>query len=73
MYLHKNIQSKISRVRQGVITATQQAEVGGLQSEVHLDKSERPYLKNKLKAKGVGGGPQVVESYRIDVTLISLT
>jgi hypothetical protein len=37
-----------------VITATLEAEIGGSQSEATLDKSLRPYLKNKLRAKGLG-------------------
>jgi hypothetical protein len=39
-----------------VIPSTQEAEVGRLQFEVILDKSVRPYLKSKLKAKGLGPG-----------------
>jgi hypothetical protein len=37
-----------------VIPAAQEEEVGGLQSEASQCKSARPYLKNKLKEKGVG-------------------
>jgi hypothetical protein len=37
-----------------VISATQEVEVGGLQSEAHPGKSTRFYLKNKLKQKGWG-------------------
>jgi hypothetical protein len=38
------------------ILATQGAEVGRLWSEPNLGKSERPYLKNKLKNKKTGDG-----------------
>jgi hypothetical protein len=34
-----------------VVPATQEGEVGGSSSEAILDKSVRPYLKNKLKQK----------------------
>jgi hypothetical protein len=35
--------------------ATQEAEVGGSWSKARTSKSMRPYLKNKLKAKGLRG------------------
>jgi hypothetical protein len=35
------------------IPATWEVEVGGLRSEAGPDKSMRPYLKNKLGAKGL--------------------
>jgi hypothetical protein len=38
-----------------VIPATKEAEVGESRSEVNLSKvSRRLYLKNKIKAKGLG-------------------
>jgi hypothetical protein len=37
-----------------VIPATWEVEVGGWLFEAGSDKSSRPYLKNKLKAKGLG-------------------
>jgi hypothetical protein len=37
-----------------VIPDTREAEVGGSQSESGPGKSVRPYLINKLKAKGLG-------------------
>jgi hypothetical protein len=37
-----------------VILATQEAEVGELQSKASSDKSRRHYLKNKLKSKRTG-------------------
>jgi hypothetical protein len=37
-----------------VILATQEVKVGGSGSEASLGKSVKPYLKNKLKAKGLG-------------------
>jgi hypothetical protein len=39
-----------------VIPATQEAVVEGWQSRPYLCKRARPYLKNKLKAKGLGYG-----------------
>jgi hypothetical protein len=38
-----------------IISATQEAEVGGPQSEAGLGKSTRSYLKNKLKKAEVLG------------------
>jgi hypothetical protein len=37
-----------------VIPSTQEVKVGRSQSNIILSKSMRPYLKNKLKAKGIG-------------------
>jgi hypothetical protein len=37
-----------------IIPALREVEVGGSQSEASLSKSLRPYLKNKLRAKGLG-------------------
>jgi hypothetical protein len=37
-----------------VIPATWREEVGGSPSEAFLGKCVRPYLKNKLKPKGLG-------------------
>jgi hypothetical protein len=37
-----------------VIPAIQKVEVGELQSNAGPGKNRRPYLKNKLKAKGLG-------------------
>jgi hypothetical protein len=37
-----------------VVSVTWEAKVGGSLSEVSYGKHARPYLKNKLKAKGLG-------------------
>jgi hypothetical protein len=37
-----------------IIPATWEEEVGGSWSEASLGKWKRPYLKKKLKAKGLG-------------------
>jgi hypothetical protein len=37
-----------------IIPATWKTDVGGSQPYASLGKSARPYLKNKLKAKGLG-------------------
>jgi hypothetical protein len=37
-----------------IISPTWEVEIGGSQSESGLDKSGRSYVKNKLKAKGLG-------------------
>jgi hypothetical protein len=37
-----------------IFPVTQEAEVGESQSEASLGKSMRPYLENKIKAKGLG-------------------
>jgi hypothetical protein len=39
-----------------VIPATQEAEMGGSWSEAAQTKSRKPYLKTKLKVKGLGEG-----------------
>jgi hypothetical protein len=41
-----------------VILVTQEIEIGCPKSEAGLDKSKRPYLKNKLKATELGAGVQ---------------
>jgi hypothetical protein len=41
-----------------LIPAAWEAEMGGSQSEASSGKSRGPYLKNKLKAKGLGEGAQ---------------
>jgi hypothetical protein len=46
-----------------IITATQEAEVGGLQSKASPGKSKRSYLENKLKAKGLGSMVPAVEHF----------
>jgi hypothetical protein len=43
------------------IPATQEAEVGISWSEAGVGKSMRPYLKNKLKAKGLEYGSSGIE------------
>jgi hypothetical protein len=45
---------KLGKVAHAVVPAMQEAEIGRLQSKADLGKSMRPYLKNKLKAKGLG-------------------
>jgi hypothetical protein len=37
-----------------VVLVTREAEVRGLGSKASMGKSVRPYLKNKLKTKGLG-------------------
>jgi hypothetical protein len=44
-----------------IISATQEVEVGGLQSNASPDQSVRSYPKNKLKAKRAGVVAQVVK------------
>jgi hypothetical protein len=43
------------------ISATWDVEVRGSQSKASLSKSERLYLKNKLKVKGLGDVASVIE------------
>jgi hypothetical protein len=37
-----------------IIPTTQEVEIGGSQYNLDPDKSRRPYMKDKLKAKGLG-------------------
>jgi hypothetical protein len=46
-----------------VIPGTLEVKAGEFQFEISLGKAgTRPYLKNKLKGKGIGNVAQVVES-----------
>jgi hypothetical protein len=45
--------------------------MGGLWSRLALDKSARPYLKNKLKEKRAKGMAQVIECLPTNLKILS--
>jgi hypothetical protein len=45
--------------------------MGGLWSRMALDKSARPYLKNKLKEKRAKGMAQVIECLPTNLKILS--
>jgi hypothetical protein len=47
-----------------VIPATPEAEAGGSQSEARPGKNTRPYLKNRLNAKGCGSSGRVQHEFK---------